>query len=503
MRNIPPFLRPAGVLDFRQPEVPTLLAVDFDLPPEKAIEWFKAKGLKPTFSYADMYLEEHDKSFTVAKMMDADLLSDMRESLDRAMAEGKTFKQFADDIVPTLQAKGWWGKRTLIDPATGAEVKAQLGSPARLRTIFRSNMQSSLSVGHWQQAKANQDVMPYLRYDAIEDEKTRDSHRAMDGIIKPVDSPWWDAYYPPNGYNCRCSVVPLSQADLEANGWSITSDNDSDFGTFKWTNPRTGRTHKIPANITPGWNHNPGKSQVDLIAQLADEKIAAMPWSDLRTAAMRAKGIPLPTIRERIASISAAGTVAASTAVGSPTTGASELLTRRSQPIDVMQVEVEDLERIDFAKIPEARIGKRYLDMYHVTDTDAFENILKDGKFKASADNQFQGFDSAVQGTYGWATLERGLLELHRSIENDPSLAEHFVLVKVRVPISKFKARFRPDEDFSLDPGDWRESYRQLQSVAVEGDLPASYVSSVTTAGSDPYSLQEMIDELVDIVDDE
>lgn len=53
----------------------------------------------------------------------------------------------------------------------------------------------------------------YLQYVAIGDELTRDDHESLNGIVLPINDPFWDINTPPNGYNCRCSVVEISQFD--------------------------------------------------------------------------------------------------------------------------------------------------------------------------------------------------------------------------------------------------------------------------------------------------
>ena len=33
----------------------------------------------------------------------------------------------------------------------------------------------------------------------------------LDGIIKPVDDPFWNTNYPPNGWGCRCNVIQTNE----------------------------------------------------------------------------------------------------------------------------------------------------------------------------------------------------------------------------------------------------------------------------------------------------
>jgi uncharacterized protein with gpF-like domain len=70
--------------------------------PKEALAYFKAKKLRPEFSYLDVWREEHTIAFTVAKVLERDLLADVQTSLERALEEGVPFKQWAKDIKPTL-----------------------------------------------------------------------------------------------------------------------------------------------------------------------------------------------------------------------------------------------------------------------------------------------------------------------------------------------------------------------------------------------------------------
>jgi SPP1 gp7 family putative phage head morphogenesis protein len=258
----------------------------FDVPPERAMAYFKAKGLKPTFSYADMLDHQHDAAFTVAKMMSVDMLGQVRDSLDSAMATGTPFKEWADSITPILQSGGWWGRKAVLDPLTGQEIVAQLGSPWRLETIFRTNMQTAYAAGAWQEIDAQKDIAPFLMYDAVDDFRTRPLHASWDRKVLPVKHAWWGTHYPPNGYNCRCGVIQLSADEVEALGLQVARQAPDD-GVRKWVNPRDGLTYHVPNGIDPGFEHNSGKSHLANLKQIAAEKESQLA-SDMKAAAQKA-----------------------------------------------------------------------------------------------------------------------------------------------------------------------------------------------------------------------
>lgn len=247
------------------------------LPPEEAIAWFKAKGMQFTWDWAEMWQEEHARAFTVAKVIKADILADIRTALDKAMADGTTFEQFQKDLIPTLQRKGWWGRQEALDTATGELSIVQLGSRYRLKTIFDVNIQTSLQVGHYK-AMTDPDVIkarPYWRYSAVMDGKTRPMHRQWHGMVLPADSPWWDSHYPPNGWSCRCTVVSMSMREITRDGLRV-SDMPAE-NLRPWTNPKTGKTMYVPEGIDPGWAYNPGKDPVGHALAVAKDSASTMP----------------------------------------------------------------------------------------------------------------------------------------------------------------------------------------------------------------------------------
>lgn len=233
------------------------LEAAFNLAPKKALEFFRKKGFAVSFDWQDQFNEEHNHAFTVAKMMDVDLLKDVRDAVDKAIAEGLTLEQFKKLIEPTLQKAGWWGRQEVVDPASGEIKVAQLGSPRRLRTIYRTNMSTAYAAGHWQQIEETKDEAGFLMYDAVDDNRTRDEHAAWDGVILPVNDPWWSFHTPPNGWNCRCSVIQLSREQAIEQGYA-PADKAPAMNLRPYTNPKTGEITQVPVGVDPGFGYNPG-----------------------------------------------------------------------------------------------------------------------------------------------------------------------------------------------------------------------------------------------------
>ena len=168
------------------------------LPPKEAVAYFRAKGYKFTWNWWEMWQADHHKAFTVAKVMRADILADIREAVDKAIAEGMPFSEFQKQLEPTLKTKGWWGQ--LVDPKTGKPYWA--GTPWRLKTIFHVNTQVSYNVGRWRQM-TDPDVLrhrPFWQYLHRPCRHPRPAHLALDGKVFPADDPFWNEHYPPNGW---------------------------------------------------------------------------------------------------------------------------------------------------------------------------------------------------------------------------------------------------------------------------------------------------------------
>lgn len=55
----------------------------------------------------------------------------------------------------------------------------------------------------------------YLQYRTQHDDKVRPEHASLDRITLPPTDSFWESYYPPNGWNCRCTVVQVLKRKYE------------------------------------------------------------------------------------------------------------------------------------------------------------------------------------------------------------------------------------------------------------------------------------------------
>jgi uncharacterized protein with gpF-like domain len=57
------------------------------------------------------------------------------------------------------------------------------------------------------------DALPFWQYWTVGDIRVRPGHAELDGFIARAIDPVWRKVYPPWDFNCRCSVVPLTEEE--------------------------------------------------------------------------------------------------------------------------------------------------------------------------------------------------------------------------------------------------------------------------------------------------
>ncbi len=245
------------------------------LPPKETIDFFSQKGYKIGFSWEHVWQQEHQAAFTVAKVMQLDILRDIRSGVDSALADGATFETFRKNLKPLLLEKGWWGKAEMIDPLTGESKLVQLGSTRRLRTIFDTNLRTSYSEGQWERIQSAKKNFPYLRYDANNSEHPRMQHSGWDNLVLPADDPFWQAHYPVKAWGCKCNVTQFNKKMLDQRGLKI--GESPEVPQYSYVNKRTGEIQRIPKGVDPAFNYPPGGRSANLNKFLTERLDASVP----------------------------------------------------------------------------------------------------------------------------------------------------------------------------------------------------------------------------------
>ena len=226
---------------------------NFNLPPQEAINFLKNKAPEISYDWYDVYREAHVKAFTVAGLAKLDVLQDVQNALIEAQEKGQSLETFKQNFLSLLKKKGWYGKQTVKRP-DGSVKEVNVSSPWRVKTIYRTNMATAAMAGMYKQLKTMADIMPYWRYVTVGDGRVREEHARIHGRILRHDDPFWDKYFPLNGYNCRCRVEALSEEEMKKKGLKVSDGRSMGYEVMPF--------------VGTGWDYNPGKEDF----RIAEEK---------------------------------------------------------------------------------------------------------------------------------------------------------------------------------------------------------------------------------------
>jgi len=253
----------------------------FKRPPREAMAYLKRKGIAVSWDWHEMLDAIHQRVFTVAGLLKVDALETVRQSLVDALEQGLPYREWVKRLGPELEKRGLLGRHALLNPETG-EVKTL--APWRLRTIYQTNMQAAHMAGRWAEMKEAADSHPYWQYVAVMDSRTRPAHARLNGLVFRHDDPFWDSFYPPLGYNCRCRVIAISQARLERRSLAVSSSQGRlSSGEVEITGglfPRTATVARFtvgPRQVVstdPGFNASPAVVGDVLAKQLSERRAA-------------------------------------------------------------------------------------------------------------------------------------------------------------------------------------------------------------------------------------
>lgn len=153
-------------------------------PHEAALALLKDKKPIASEVFRELLPELRARAFTVGGVACAGTLQRCRDAV-AGIASGDTWEEAKKALMDEL------------DPWLGD------GSAQRAETLLRTHGFQAFATASHQTAMADDDVT-HFQYLTMEDDRVRDSHEALDGIIAPKDDPFWIDHTPPWEWGCRC-----------------------------------------------------------------------------------------------------------------------------------------------------------------------------------------------------------------------------------------------------------------------------------------------------------
>nr|DAR01187.1 MAG TPA: minor capsid component [Caudoviricetes sp.] len=260
------------------------LGFAFGLEPEAAVKYFEGLGYHIPPDWDVKWNEAQAKARAVAGIHRQDIVGEFHAAMYEAAKSGKSFEAWRDEVQGRLKAHDWHLLKDgdIVDGDSG-EVLGRGITKHRMETIFRTQMQSAYMAGHWQAFEEGRDDAPWLQYSAILDSRTRQSHAAAHGAVYHIDDPFWDYFYPPNGFNCRCTVRALSDGDLKRRNLlpQKAQLEDTEVVVNRKGDTRPAKAVKLPDGrrfyTDAGFQHNVGKSHLANLGQLQMQRAIELP----------------------------------------------------------------------------------------------------------------------------------------------------------------------------------------------------------------------------------
>jgi SPP1 gp7 family putative phage head morphogenesis protein len=169
---------------------------------DEAEAWFDARFPLTKDLKEQLGIYAGRRAWTIAGVAQLDIVTEVFESLQRAIVNGTPLGEWKRDIRARIGER--WGKQT----------------SSRLETIFRTNVQTAYNRGRWVQMKdpAVVRLRPYWMFDALLDTRTTPICKERNGTVLKQEDTWWQSNVPPLHHRCRSSIRSLTPEAAKRRG---------------------------------------------------------------------------------------------------------------------------------------------------------------------------------------------------------------------------------------------------------------------------------------------
>jgi len=171
---------------------------------------------KPNFIPRDAVQWLRDKAAEKAKGLNVSVRESVAQALSKSIELGETGLEAQARVDESFAP--FIGSAEAIAP-TPTTPKGGPLPKARLETIVRTETTTALNKGRLVEARRRADLMRGMMYSAILDGRTTEVCMYLDGRTFKISDPQLDKLTPPNHYNCRSILVPITIADDRPDDW--------------------------------------------------------------------------------------------------------------------------------------------------------------------------------------------------------------------------------------------------------------------------------------------
>ena len=158
-------------------------------------------------NFIETHSEVLNSSFEKAPMSDT-----MRKRLERSnyiFSGMKAFHELNEAFPSLLDEDG--NRKTFEHFLNDVQKIDATYNENYLRAEYNFVQASAEMAGKWETFMKDGDRYN-LQYRTAGDDKVRPEHAALHGVTLPPSDEFWGEFYPPNGWNCRCTVVQVRKS---------------------------------------------------------------------------------------------------------------------------------------------------------------------------------------------------------------------------------------------------------------------------------------------------
>jgi len=174
---------------------------------DEAVAFFLAKEVISAEDFIDLQAEFKKKAFTIAKLEDEFIISKIKDSLDKSIANDVNLADWVDEI------------NVMFDRIGITRLQ-----PHYLELVFKNATGEAITEGKWKlYGELDEEEFPLMERIEIIDGRTRPEHIPLNGFRAPVSDPIWNKMRGPLDHGCRGTERPVHKDEgLKASNWTPT-----------------------------------------------------------------------------------------------------------------------------------------------------------------------------------------------------------------------------------------------------------------------------------------